>query len=86
MVKKFPAKLFETRETVKEVSEGMTFPFLGFEILTEGRLSVEGIRPIGAGLQLRFPPLVPSVTSWLAQKLMKLFVEVNEGVWPEVQR
>lgn len=50
-------------------------------------LSVEGMRPIGAGLQepvvICFP-LVMGRSDLVKQKLMKLFVDVKDATWPAV--
>jgi hypothetical protein len=65
----------------------MTSLFLGNANLTEGMLSVEGISPIGAGLQDPVLICFPSVMGKLGavrQKLMKLLVEVSEATWPGV--
>ena len=50
-------------------------------------LLVEGILPIGAGLHDPFTscsPLVRLTLGKLAQKLMKLFVDVSDGTCPGV--
>jgi hypothetical protein len=56
--------------------------FFGNLNLTEGMLSVEGMSPIGAGLQEPVLICFPSVMGKFGavkQKLMKLLVEVREA-------
>jgi len=57
-------------------------PFAGKTNFAEGMFSVEGITPMGAGLQepvvICFP-LVMGRLGTVKQKLMKLFDDVREG-------
>lgn len=70
---------------VNAVLAGMVSPFLGLVNFEEGISSVVGIAPMGAGLQepvvICFP-LVMGRLGTVKQKLMKLFVDVNEATWP----
>lgn len=58
--------------------------FLGKVNLADGMLSTEGIIPMGAGLQEPVATCLPSVMGCLvvAQKLIKLLVDVKEATWP----
>jgi hypothetical protein len=58
--------------------------FFGLTNLPLGSFALGMMRPIGTTLQEPSRTCFPSVkgTFWVKQKLMKLFVEVNEGTWP----
>ena len=62
-------------------------PFLGTVNFAEGILSLEGMAPIGAGLQdpvaICFP-LVIGKLGTVKQKLIKLFDDVREATWPVI--
>lgn len=47
-------------------------------------LAVDGMEPMGAGLHEPFVICRPFVMTCPAQKLMKLFVDVSDAVWPEL--
>jgi len=67
---------------VNEVFTWRVSPFLGVVNFTEGMLSLEGMAPIGAGLQDPVAICFPSVIGKLGtvkQKLMKLFDDVREA-------
>jgi len=67
---------------VKVVLDLIVPKFLGKVNLDDGMLSLEGITPIGAGLQdpvaICFP-LVIGRFGTVKQKLMKLLVDVSDG-------
>lgn len=59
--------------------------FLGFVNLAEGMLSTDGMTPIGALLHepvLICLPLVRGRLGTVRQKLMKLFEEMLDAIWP----
>lgn len=64
----------------------LTMPKLGGKSnLEEGMFAVEGMIPMGAGLQEPVVICLPFVMGRLgtvAQKLMKLLLEVSEATWP----
>ena len=68
---------------VKSLLAGMVWPFLGKTNLDEGMFAVDAMTPIGAGLHepvLICRPFVIALGT-VAQKLMKLFVDVSDGTW-----
>jgi hypothetical protein len=70
---------------VNGVLAAIVSPFAGLVNLDEGILSTEGIKPIGAGLHEPVVICLPSVMGVpgaVRQKLIKLFVEVNDATWP----
>jgi hypothetical protein len=69
-------------EIVNFWSAGIVSPFLGTVNLDDGMLLVEGMTPMGAGLHEPVRICFPSVIGRLgtvAQKLMKLLVEVSDA-------
>ena len=70
---------------VKALFAATVPPFFGFVNFDEGMLSTEGMTPIGAGLHdpvvICFP-LVIGRLGTVRQKLIKLFLDVMEGTWP----
>jgi len=72
-------------EMVNPVFAGRTCKFFGDLNLQDGIAVVAGITPIGAGLHdpvLICWPFVIGKFGTVAQKLMKLFVDVREATWP----
>jgi hypothetical protein len=85
---KLPESKLLTANVILNVAFALRTPlFVGNTNLAEGMLSVDGMRPIGAGLHdpvLICLPLVIGTPGAVRQKLMKLFVEVSDGTWPGV--
>ena len=72
---------------VKFVFAAMVWPFFGKTNLAEGMFDEDAMTPIGAGLHepvLICWPLVMGRLGTVAQKLMKLFVDVADATWPAV--
>ena len=72
---------------VKSWFAAIVWPFLGKTNLEEGMLDEAAMTPIGAGLHEPVVICLPFVIGRLAtvaQKLMKLFVDVSEATWPAV--
>jgi len=80
---KWPAsRLLIFMEMVNGVSALTAPKFAGNANLELGMLAVEGMTPMGAGLQepvVICCPLVMGRFGTVRQKLMKLFVDTNEG-------
>ena len=75
-------KLATANLMVNEVFSLRVSPFLGVMNFAEGMLSLEGMTPIGAGLQdpvaICFPFVIGKLGT-VKQKLMKLFDDVREA-------
>ena len=74
-------------EMVKSWFAAIVWPFLGKTNLEEGMLDEAAMTPIGAGLHEPVVICLPFVIGRLAtvaQKLMKLFVDVADATWPAV--
>lgn len=85
---KKPVCMFLIAILIVKVCPALIVPKLAGNVnFEDGMLSVDGITPMGAGLQepvVICLPLVIGRLGTVRQKLMKLFFDVKEATWPAV--